>query len=83
MKAEIGLDVNKAAEWLMDDMPVAIPTETVYGLAANAFSESAVIKVFDVEGCRVVQVDCKKQKTETHAYQHIKTDGAADAVGID
>lgn len=30
-------------------MIVAIPTETVYGLAANAFDESAVLKVFEAK----------------------------------
>jgi L-threonylcarbamoyladenylate synthase len=49
MKAEIGDDIQIAAEWLKKDLPVAVPTETVYGLAANAFSETAVAKVFEAK----------------------------------
>jgi L-threonylcarbamoyladenylate synthase len=30
--------------------PVALPTETVYGLAANAFNQSAVEKIFEIKG---------------------------------
>ena len=38
--------VKKAAELLKKGEVVAIPTETVYGLAANAFDEKAVEKIF-------------------------------------
>lgn len=44
--AEIGNDINRASEILNAGGLVAIPTETVYGLAANAFNEDAVLKVF-------------------------------------
>lgn len=44
--AEIGKDIQKAAHILMRGGLVAIPTETVYGLAANAFEEEAILKVF-------------------------------------
>jgi len=44
--AELGTDINKAAALLRQNELVAIPTETVYGLAANAFSEEAVLKIF-------------------------------------
>jgi L-threonylcarbamoyladenylate synthase len=43
---EIGTDINRAAEVLNRGGLVGIPTETVYGLAANAFNEKAVTKVF-------------------------------------
>jgi L-threonylcarbamoyladenylate synthase len=49
MKAEIGKDLLKAVFWLKSGFPVAIPTETVYGLAANAFSEEAVVKIFEAK----------------------------------
>jgi L-threonylcarbamoyladenylate synthase len=42
----IGTDISVAGNWLKQDELVAIPTETVYGLAANACSESAIQKVF-------------------------------------
>lgn len=42
--------VNRAAELLRAGEVVALPTETVYGLAANAFDETAVAKIFEVKG---------------------------------
>jgi L-threonylcarbamoyladenylate synthase len=44
--AETGKDIDKAAAFLLDGRLVAIPTETVYGLAANALNEKAVLSVF-------------------------------------
>lgn len=48
--AEIGKDINKAKELLLQGELVAIPTETVYGLAANALNEDAVLKIFETKG---------------------------------
>lgn len=45
----IGKDISVAAGWLRKDELVAIPTETVYGLAANAGSVAAVLKVFETK----------------------------------
>lgn len=42
--------VDRAAALLRAGEVVAIPTETVYGLAANAFCESAVAKIFKAKG---------------------------------
>ena len=42
--------VKKAAGLLKKGEVVAIPTETVYGLAANAFDEKAVEKIFIAKG---------------------------------
>ena len=47
--AEIGKDILKAKEYLEKDELVAIPTETVYGLAANALNPIAVAKIFEVK----------------------------------
>ncbi|HPK08745.1 MAG TPA: L-threonylcarbamoyladenylate synthase [Saprospiraceae bacterium] len=44
--ATIGSDVLEAARLLMNGELVAIPTETVYGLAANALNEEAITQVF-------------------------------------
>lgn len=44
-----GKDISKASELLKDGEVVAIPTETVYGLAANALNETAVLKIFSVK----------------------------------
>ena len=42
----IGVDIDHAVELLEQNLPVAIPTETVYGLAANALNEDAIVSVF-------------------------------------
>lgn len=49
MRAKIGSSVQEAAQLLRAGEVVAIPTETVYGLAANAFDEAAVLKVFEAK----------------------------------
>lgn len=49
MKATIGKDLARAALLLSDGEVVAIPTETVYGLAANAFDPDAVLRIFQVK----------------------------------
>jgi L-threonylcarbamoyladenylate synthase len=48
-KAIIGTDINVAAQLLNEGKLVAIPTETVYGLAANALDAKAVIKIFEAK----------------------------------
>ncbi len=47
--AATGTDIAWAAALLNQQQLVAIPTETVYGLAANAFSEAAVLKIFEAK----------------------------------
>jgi L-threonylcarbamoyladenylate synthase len=42
--------VRRAAELLRAGEVVALPTETVYGLAANALDEKAVAKIFQIKG---------------------------------
>jgi L-threonylcarbamoyladenylate synthase len=49
MQTIIGTDVQAAASILQQGQLVAIPTETVYGLAANALDEKAVVKIFDAK----------------------------------
>ncbi len=46
MVTETGNHIETAAEWLNKGEVVAIPTETVYGLAGNALNETAVLKIF-------------------------------------
>jgi L-threonylcarbamoyladenylate synthase len=43
-------DINKAARLLIEGEVVGIPTETVYGLAADATNENAVKKIFEAKG---------------------------------
>ncbi len=47
--AKIGTDIEKAVMLLTSDELVAIPTETVYGLAGNALNRSSVTKIFSVK----------------------------------
>ncbi len=47
--SSIGKDIRKAAKILSEGGLVAIPTETVYGLAANAFNEEAITNIFKVK----------------------------------
>lgn len=47
--ATIGKHIDTAAKTLENGGLVAIPTETVYGLAANALNEAAVLKIFEAK----------------------------------
>ena len=42
----ISKDINEAIEELQSDNIIGLPTETVYGLAGNAYSEKAIEKIF-------------------------------------
>jgi L-threonylcarbamoyladenylate synthase len=45
----IGTEIKTARDLLLQNEVVAIPTETVYGLAGNALSEIAVSKIFEAK----------------------------------
>src|SRR5690606_35439671 len=47
--ADIGKDIEKAQKLLEAGEVVAIPTETVYGLAANALNPEAVIQIYKIK----------------------------------
>lgn len=49
MQTMIGNDIEYAATLLRKGELVAIPTETVYGLAGNALNEKAVIKIYEAK----------------------------------
>ncbi len=49
METTIGSDISKASQLLASDEIVAVPTETVYGLAGSVFSEKAVAEIFKVK----------------------------------
>src|SRR5262249_61708033 len=42
--------IEEAATWIRDGGVVAIPTDTLYGLAVDPFNPAAVARVFDVKG---------------------------------
>ena len=45
-----GAELDEAAEILQNGGVAAVPTETVYGLAANGLDETAVLKIFAAKG---------------------------------
>lgn len=47
--SELSLTVDRAVQLLRDGQVVALPTETVYGLAADATREDAVLKIFEAK----------------------------------
>jgi L-threonylcarbamoyladenylate synthase len=49
MKTVVGKDIDFAIQLLQSGELVAIPTETVYGLAANALDPIAVAKIFEAK----------------------------------
>jgi L-threonylcarbamoyladenylate synthase len=50
MKTSVTKDINTAAGVILSGGLCAVPTETVYGLAANGLDSSAVQKIYDVKG---------------------------------
>ncbi len=50
MVTSITTDIKKCQQLLTDGKLVAIPTETVYGLAANALDTNAVKAIFETKG---------------------------------
>jgi L-threonylcarbamoyladenylate synthase len=69
----ISTDIQLAAQFLNNEGIVGIPTETVYGLAANAFSERAILKIFDI----------KQRPTTNPLILHIKNYEELKNVGTD
>jgi L-threonylcarbamoyladenylate synthase len=47
--AQVGTDIPQAASYLKQGQLVAIPTETVYGLAGNALDVKAVSSIFETK----------------------------------
>ncbi len=50
MQTQTGTDIHHAVDLLKAGELVAIPTETVYGLAANALNPDAVLKIYETKG---------------------------------
>ncbi|MEG1108094.1 MAG: L-threonylcarbamoyladenylate synthase [Oscillospiraceae bacterium] len=51
MKTQVfAADISPAADIIRGGGLVAVPTETVYGLAANGFDAAAVARIFEVKG---------------------------------
>ena len=45
-----GENISRAVAWLRAGEPIGLPTETVYGLAADAANADAVAKIFSAKG---------------------------------
>ncbi len=43
------ITASRAIEFLKEGKVVAVPTETVYGLAADAMNPTAIAKVFEIK----------------------------------
>ena len=61
--------IKEAADLLQEGEVVAFPTETVYGLGANALSDQAVLKIFEAKGRPsdnplIVHISKKEQLTD-------------------
>src|SRR5581483_1714983 len=50
MSAPAEEDLIRAAEWIRRGGLVAFPTETVYGLGANALDSKAVLRIYEAKG---------------------------------
>lgn len=69
----ISKDITKAIDILTNEDVVAIPTETVYGLAGNIYSEKAIRKIFAV----------KKRPLFNPLIAHVPSIESAEALAAD
>ena len=69
----ITIDINNAIEVLLNDDIIGMPTETVYGLAGNAYSENAIKKIFNL----------KKRPFYNPLIVHIKSASYLDKIATD
>jgi L-threonylcarbamoyladenylate synthase len=62
--------IEEAATWIRDGGVVAIPTDTLYGLAVDPFNRSAVARLFDVKrrapDRAVALIAADRAQVETH-----------------
>ncbi|MEO0508275.1 MAG: L-threonylcarbamoyladenylate synthase [Verrucomicrobiota bacterium] len=63
--------IEICGQHLREDQLVAVPTETVYGLAGNALSESAVRKIFEVKGRPFIDPLITHFKDAQSAFKHV------------
>jgi L-threonylcarbamoyladenylate synthase len=74
METITGTDIEKAKQFLVNGELIAIPTETVYGLAANALNDEAVIKIFEVKNrpsFNPLIVHCASWQAARQYVQHV------------
>lgn len=64
--------LERAARWLREGVPVVIPTETVYGLAAPALDQAAVAAIFRI----------KRRPLDNPLIVHVASDEQLEALGV-
>lgn len=70
--------LEACASHLRNDELVAVPTETVYGLAGNALSIKAVRKIFDVKGRPLIDPLITHYKSADEAFSHVQESELAE-----
>jgi len=75
--------IGECAELLRKDELVAVPTETVYGLAGNALSETAVRKIFNVKGRPLIDPLITHFKSGDAAFAHVRGSDLAEALAAE
>ncbi|HMN04523.1 MAG TPA: L-threonylcarbamoyladenylate synthase [Flavobacteriales bacterium] len=83
----IGTDIDLAAKLLQGGEIVSIPTETVYGLAANAYDPVAVLKIFQAKqrpafDPLIVHVHSPHQVAEITRLEAMGPQASAQAQGL-
>ena len=59
-------NIKKAIKYLNNNECIAIPTETVYGLAGNAYSDKAVSRIYKLKKIKNKLLICKLKKLESY-----------------
>jgi len=72
--------LERCAHLLQQDELVAVPTETVYGLAGNALSENAVRKIFNVKGRPLIDPLITHFKCAEAAFSLVYASAAAETL---
>ena len=69
---KISNDINEAVFWLSQNKVVAIPTETVYGLAANIYNEEAVNSIYTIKNRPSNNPLIVHIKSERELYKYVE-----------
>lgn len=75
-------NILACAKWLREGETVALPTETVYGLAANALNERALRKIFEVKGRPLIDPLIVHFHSLEAAKRHIETNDLLDKLAV-
>lgn len=69
---KISNDINEAVFWLSQNKVVAIPTETVYGLAANIYNQEAVNSIYKIKNRPSNNPLIVHIKSEKELYKYVE-----------